>query len=181
MKQLTVICLIAAVVTATAATAGAAGVAVSIGIRETGGTGPAFDNGGSAGSIEWVNQDGRSLTLDGTWQLFSFTPSAVGALTGFTGDGILDVDWATLEHIRILNADGITNPIRLWVDDVSNTDSSGAATENFDGFAVGDEVLFQEPTFSGSTSANLVPGGGSAVDDSMAFSVLNRIKWTFSS
>ena len=101
-------------------TADAANLTISLGIRETATTGPIFSNGGAGGSIEWVNLDGQVLTADGTWQTFTFTPST-DTLSGFTGDGVLDGEWATIEHIRIRNTDGITDPIILYVDDVTNT------------------------------------------------------------
>ena len=118
-----------------------------------------------------MNLDGQSLTADGTWQLFTFTPEvdALTAFAGATANGILDHDWGTIEHIRIRNTDGITVPIRLWIDDISNTDSTGSVVEGFESYSVGEEVMFQEPGFSGSTSANLLPGGTAAVSDSMAF------------
>lgn len=144
---------------------------ISIGVRETGGSGPAFSDAGAVGGIEWVNLDGQLLTTDGTWQQFSFTPST-DELTPFAGDGadgVLDVDWGSLEHIRIRNIDGIELPFRIWIDEFSNTDASGTTTEGFEQFALGEEVMFQEPGFSGSTDTNLVDGGLSAVTDSMAY------------
>jgi hypothetical protein len=147
-------------------------MSVSIGIRETAtSTGPAFSNAGATGGIEWVKKDGQSLTADGTWQLFTFTPSTdtLAAFAGASANGTLDTDWAALEHIRILNNDGITNPIRLWIDDVTNTDSAGSTVQGFETFATGVEAIFQEPNFSGSTSANLVLGGTSLVSNSMAY------------
>ncbi len=149
----------------------AASMSVSIGIRETGGSGPAFSNAGSTGGIEWVNKDGQTLTADGTWQQFTFTPASdtLTAFAGATADGILDVDWASLEHIRILNSDGITSPIRLWIDNVTNTDSSGSTVEGFESYATGTEVIFQEPPFSGSTSGNVLATGTSLVSNSMAY------------
>ncbi len=171
MKVLTTtlaVCLISAIV---AGSLSAASLSVSIAIRETGGSGPAFSDAGAGGGIEWVNKDGQSLTLDGTWQLFTFTPSTdtLTAFAGATANGVLDVDWASLEHVRLLNSDGITSPIRLWIDDVTNTDSGGATVEGFESYAVNDEVIFQEPSFSGSTDANLEPGSSSLVSDSMAY------------
>jgi hypothetical protein len=147
----------------------AATMSVSIGVRETNSAGAVFGNGGSANGIEWVNRDGQSLTLDGTWQLFTFTPST-DTLLGFAGttaNSALDFDWGTLEHIRVLNNNGITVPIRLWVDDVTHTDSAGSTVQGFESFATGTEVMFQEPNFSGSTAAFLVLGGTSAVTNSM--------------
>lgn len=152
----------------------AASITLSIGIRETtSSSGPAFSNAGSSGGIEWVNKDGQSLTADGTWQLFTFTPSTdtLAAFAGASANGVLDTDWAALEHVRILNSDGIIDPIRIWIDNVTNTDSAGSVVEGFEGFATGVEAIFQEPSFSGSTSANvvLVPASSSLVSNSMAY------------
>lgn len=148
-------------------------VAISIGIRETGGSGPAFANGGTANGIEWVNRDGQSLLLNDTWQLFTFTPATdpLLAFAGTTANSVLEpgLEWAVLEHIRILNSDGITAPIRVWIDDVANTTSTGTVSEGFELFGLGTEVIFQEPSFSGSTSANLVPGSTALVSGSAAF------------
>ncbi|MGI9455594.1 MAG: PEP-CTERM sorting domain-containing protein, partial [Aeoliella sp.] len=71
--------------------------------------------------------------------------------------------------IRLLNTDGITGPITLWVDDVSVNEAAGPTVEGFEGFVVGDEVIFQEPSFSGSTSGNLVAGSTAGVTDDMAY------------
>jgi hypothetical protein len=154
---------------------------ISIAVRETGGSGPAFSDAGSAGGIEWVNRDGQSLALDGSWQLFSFTPSTdtLLAFAGTTADSILDTEWGSLEHIRILNSGGITTPIQLWIDDVANTDSGGTTSEGFESFGIGSEVLFQEPSFSGSTAGNVLPGSTSAVTDSVAFSGNNSYELDF--
>jgi hypothetical protein len=150
----------------------AASLAISLGIRETNNSaGPIFGNGGTANGIEFVNLDGQTLTTNGTWQLFTFTPSVdtLTAFAGATANGTLDFDWGTIEHIRVRNISGITLPIRLWIDNVTNTDSTGSVVEGFEPYNIGDEVMFQEPGFSGSTSANLVVGSTAAVSDSMAF------------
>lgn len=152
----------------------AAELQVSIGIRETGGTGPIGANGGASGGIEFVNLNGQTLSADGTWQLFTFTPAedTLTAFAGATANGVLDVDWGVLEHIRFQNtADGAT-AYRIWLDDVSNTDSAGTESVDFEGLPLGTEVVFQEPRFSGSTSGNLVDDPDfnvAAVTDTMAF------------
>jgi len=178
MKRNITACLI--LVAALAASAvNAASLDISIGIRETGGSGPTFSNAGASGGIEFVNQDGQSLVADGTWQQFTFTPSVdtLLAFAGATANGVLDTDWVSLEMIRVRNSDGITLPIRMWVDAVSNTTSTGTATQNFGTYAVGtSQVMFQYASFSGSTSGNIVgppsnPGdiSTSIVSDSDAF------------
>jgi len=62
---------------------------VSIGVRETATTAPIGGNGGTGGTgIEWVNVDGQTLVLDGTWQQFTFN-FATDPITAFTGNGLL--------------------------------------------------------------------------------------------
>ena len=143
---------------------------ISLGIRETGSTVAIGADGGSSGSLEWVNLDGQTLTLDGTWQTFTFDMD-MATITAFTGDGILDGTAGTIEHIRIKNAGGITLPITLFIDDVTDTTTSqgGINFGDFEGFLANDEVLFQEPGFSGSTGGNLItPPNFSGVDTTVA-------------
>jgi hypothetical protein len=155
--------------------ANAAELQLSIGVRETqagGGAsgGPIFSNGGASGGIEYVNLDGQSLTVGGGWQLFTFTPSTdtLTAFAGATANSVLDGEWGTLEMIRVRNIDGITEPITLQIDDLSNFDGTTTVTESFEGQPVGTEMVFQEPNFSGSTATNLVAGGTAGVIDSAA-------------
>jgi hypothetical protein len=148
---------------------------ISIAIRENNVAGPIFgDGGGSGNGIEWVNRDGQTLVADGTWQLFTFTPASdpLLAFAGTTANSMLEQghEWAVLEHIRILNDTGITKPIRIWIDDVTNTVAAGPVVQDFEAAALGSEVMFQEPGFSGSTSGNLLPNSTTVVADSMAFS-----------
>lgn len=155
-------------------------VQVSLGIRETeagGGTFTAIGaDGGSSGGIEWVNLDGQTLTLDGTWQQFTFniTTDPLTGFAGTTANSLLEGTFGTIEHVRVLNSGGQTDPIQLWIDDVENTTTPGgggpvtASVSNFEGYSSGTEVMFQEPPFSGSTSASLVAGGTSGVDNLVA-------------
>ena len=166
------------------ASAMGATLSISIGVRETGFSGGADNgiggNGGATGGIEFINRDGLTLTLDGTWQQFSFDMGAAivnGQVTPFAGataNGVLDGQYGTLEHIRI-KSNGNSAPISLWIDDVVNTvDPPGPPPpqsvligNGFEGFADGTEVMFQEPSFSGSTTANILAGSTSGVDSSM--------------
>ena len=167
------VCMVTLLALLAASAVQAQSLQMSIGIRETNdGTGPIFGNGGTDNGIEFVNRDGQTLTADGTWQLFTFTPAS-DTLLGFAGttaNSILEAghEWAVLEHIRILNDTGITNPIRLWIDDVTNTVATGPVVQDFEASVLGSEVMFQEPGFSGSTSANLLAGSTTAVSDSEA-------------
>ena len=152
----------------------AASLSLSIGVRETGNAGglAISANGGSTGGIEFVNRDGLTLTADGTWQRFVYTPltDPLTAFAGTTANAVLDEDWGVLEMIRIGNdADGATR-YRLWIDDVTNTTSAGAVNfGDFEAAALNTEVIFQEPRFSGSTSANLqLTPNTSLVTNSMA-------------
>jgi hypothetical protein len=163
----------------------AASMKISIGIRENDTAGPIFDDGGGSGNgIEWVNRDSQTLTADGTWQLFTFTPASDPLLpfAGITADAMLEPghEYAVLEHVRILNDMGIIKPIRLWIDDVTNTSlAAGAVVQDFEAALLGTEVMFQEPNFSGSTASNLVPGGTTLVADSMANSGSQSLQANF--
>lgn len=161
----------------------AASMKVSIGIRETNSAGTIFDNGGTANGIEFVNRDGQTLVADGTWQLFTFTPAS-DPLIGFAGataNSVLEDghEWATLENIRVLNDEGITKPIRLWIDDVTNTVAAGPVVQGFESSALGSEVMFQEPNFSGSTAGFLLAGGTTAVSNSSANSGSQSLQMDF--
>jgi hypothetical protein len=158
MRSLLLVGVGAATIACSALAARAQTFAISIGIRETGTTAPIGGNGGSANGIEWVNLDGQTLTLDGTFQTFTFN-FQTDALTGFAGttaNGTYDGTRGVLEHIRIRNTGGVTAPVELFIDNIVNTTQAGPNTvSNFEGFPDGTEVTFQEPRFSGSTTANL--------------------------
>ncbi|MGE0143592.1 MAG: hypothetical protein AB7I19_07520 [Planctomycetota bacterium] len=189
LKPLSISCALAL---AAATAAQAPQLAISIGLRETGAGGGAFsnigDNGGSTGGIEWINRDGQTLTLDGTWQQFTFdlTLDPVTAFAGTTANNILEGGFGTLEHIRFLNISGYTGPISVWVDDITNTitPSGGSPTPtvfgSFNSFGDNQEVMFQEPSFSGSTSGNVAAGSTAGIDNYVAArSNSCRANWSF--
>ena len=147
---------------AVCSSARAVNVAISIGVRETGSTAQIGGDGGTANSIEWVNRDGLVLPLDGQFHTFTFNfgtdPVAFFFGTQPTGGqpNRLDGTRGTLEHVRIRNIDGLTVPVQLYIDNIRNTLSgSPQMVSNFEGYPLNTEVTFQEPRFSGSTSANL--------------------------
>ena len=148
-----------------AAPARAVNLAISIGVRETGTSAPIGGDGGTANSIEWVNRDGLTLPLDGAFHTFTFNfgTDPVAFFFGTQPPGgqpnRLDGTRGTLEHVRIRNTDGLTVPIQLYIDNIRNATALAGPqnVSNFEGFPIGSEVTFQEPTFSGSTSANLAP------------------------
>jgi hypothetical protein len=155
------------------AVAGAANaqMAISIGIRETGTTAGIGANGGTANGIEWVNLDGQTLNFDGTWQTFTFNFQN-DPLTGFAGttaNGLYDGTRGVLENIRIRNTGGMTGAQTIWLDSITSTDATGSSTlfGGFEGHASGTEVMFQEPSFSGSTASNVAAGSTAGVDNSV--------------
>ena len=144
----------------------AVNLAISIGVRETGTTAPIGGDGGTANSIEWVNRDGVLLPLDGTFHTltFHFGTDPVAFFFGTQPPNgqpnRLDGTRGTLEHVRIRNTERLTVPIQLYIDNIRNTPAAGGGpvnVSNFEGFPLGSEVTFQDPLFSGSTSANLAP------------------------
>jgi hypothetical protein len=142
----------------TAAVASANSLQLSIAVRETGSTGALGENGGTVGSqIEWLSLDGRTLATDGQWQQFTWTIGEE-TVSPFTGNGQLDGDKGTFEHLRIRNHQGITDPLRVYIDGLTFTSPAEASYfQNFEGFAPGtNQVLFQVPNFSGSTAANVL-------------------------
>ncbi len=164
---------------------GLAGIAsaqlqISIGVRETGfGGGAAFSaigaNGGATGGIEFINLDGQVLLLNNTWQQFTFNLASdpVNAFAGASANGILEGTYGVLEMIRIKSTGAFNSPVTLWIDDVTNTVTpagGGPVATNFgsfEGFPDNTEVIFQEPSFSGSTSANILAGSASRTDSTV--------------
>lgn len=147
---------------------------VSIAVRETeaggGANGPIGADGGTSGGIEWINRDGQALVADGTWQQFTFVPTAdaLTAFAGITANSVLDGTYGVFEHIRFRST-GDPGPWVIYIDEVVNVTSSGATLiTGFEPFAPGAEVMFQEPSFSGSTFGNLEPGSTSAVSNEQA-------------
>ena len=157
-------------------------------MRETGQAVAIGSNGGTGGTgIEWINLDGQFLPFDSAWHQFSFNFGS-DPVTSFTGDGVLTGTRGTLEHIRFLNAGGITDNITIYVDNVVHTVTGTPTT--LTGFesseppapAVGQpSVMFREPEFSGSTQSFIQPGSTSAVTDVQAHSGTQslRLNWTF--
>lgn len=149
-------------------------IAVSIGVRETGVQAPIGSNGGSTGGIEIIDRDLNLITLDGTWQQITFNlinPTTVTGFAGVTANSILEGEWGVLEQLRLLNVDGIDQPIRLWLDDLTSSHRADPPVLlGWEGHNVGDEVIFRAPGFSGSTSQNAVTAGTSLVTDSAAYS-----------
>jgi hypothetical protein len=103
------------------------------------------------------------LPLDGAFHTFTFNfgTDPVAFFFGTQPAGgqpnRLDGTRGVLEHVRIRNIDGMSVPVQLFIDNIRNTTAAGGPqmVSNFEGFPIGTEVTFQEPRFSGSTSANI--------------------------
>ena len=164
----------AAVVCGTGVFAGSAAgqsIAVSIAVRETGSVAALGADGGTAGGIEWVDRDVNVVSLDGTWQQVSFNLSQgdLLAFAGVTANNMWDGTRGVLEHLRIRNIDGLTAPLEIFLDDLTLTGPGQPPyMDGWEGASLGAEHIFRDPGFSGSTLANLVGTGSSAVSDAMA-------------
>jgi hypothetical protein len=138
--------------------------------------------------LEWIglsgvtsgSPQGTQVTQADGWKPVSFSESSTPTPVAFTGDGII-TDWSnlTLEHIAIAidPSDPDTGDYKVLIDSIAN----GATTiENFDSATVGDEVLFQEPRYSGTTDQDLlVTPNTSAVTDDDADSGTQSYKVNF--
>lgn len=190
MQRKSFVFVTAAALVGAATVASAQNLAISIGIRETGTVAPIGQNGGTANGIEFVNLDGQTLVLDGTFQTFTFNfqTDPLTAFAGTTANSMYDGVRGVLEHIRIRNIDGITDPIELYIDNIRNIEPTGAphTVSDFEGFADGLEVTFQEPRFSGSTSGflQLMPNvaltssafaSQGTVSDNIQFQFINNV------
>lgn len=155
---------------------------ISIAVRETETGGDVFNGVGSTGTtgggIEWVNLDVPTIPVDGSWTNLSFnlTSDPITAFAGTSANSILEGTFGVLEHVRILNSGGIQDPLEITIDNITNTwtDQNGQQQSvnfgDFEGFLDLDEVVFQEPSFSGSTAGNILtqPFSTSGVDNYVA-------------
>ncbi|MBN2445819.1 MAG: hypothetical protein JXO22_03795, partial [Phycisphaerae bacterium] len=102
-------------------------VRVTLGIRETGTTAPVGEDGGTAGTIEWVGArskadaapQGKLLAHNpGVWQTLVFNP-ARDPIMGFTGDGVLSApnNKGTIESFAFACVDW-AGPIPVYIDDI---------------------------------------------------------------
>ena len=144
---------------------------VSLGVRETGDLGPIGSPGTTSGGLEWIGASGVAsgapigiqLSPSNAWQTVTFDPA--GNVTGFFGgDGILDTATGTLDHLAV-SVDNVSpnrsaGSYRMFIDNVVNVGAGAGGADvvitDFEGFGLGAEVIFQEPTFSGSTDTHLL-------------------------
>lgn len=126
--------------------------------------------------IEWIGAtvldgapQGKPLSPSNAWQPFTFDPTTdtITGMTGSSGNGVITQATGKLEHLAVAvnsaSAERSVGRYRLYVDNVKN----GATTiTDFEGYAEGDQVLFQEPGYSGTTSETLLyPPDYSGVTD----------------
>ncbi len=148
-------------------------VFISLGIRESGDLGMLGSNGTSSGDFEWVGANtngaggspqGLALSPSAGWQTIEFDPATDPISPFFSlGDGQITETRGILESIALTvdaqSPGRSSGAYTLYVDNVINVGagpgSSDVVITDFESFALGDEVLFQEPTFSGSTVGNL--------------------------
>ncbi len=151
-------------------------VLVCIGVRETNDTGPLGSPGGTSGEIEWVGAasaingapQGTPIGPSDNWYVLTFNP-LTGPITGFTGNGAITATRGVLEHLAIsvnsTSAGRSTGPYEVYVDNVVNVGAGPGGSDfvltDFEGYALGTEVMFQEPTYSGTTSGDMAPAPSS--------------------
>lgn len=144
---------------------------VSLGVRETGDAGPLGSPGSGTGAIEWIGASstvsgapqGVALSVSPNWVTVTFDPVAGPVLSAIGGNGTIDGTRGTLEHLAVAvnSASGgrSSGIYSIYIDNVVNVGAGPGDTDvvisDFEGYAENDEVLFQEPTFSGSTANNL--------------------------
>ncbi|MFH1745641.1 MAG: hypothetical protein ABIG44_01220 [Planctomycetota bacterium] len=149
---------------------GSGDILICIGVRETTDVGDLGQPGQNSGEIEWVGAtsvldnapQGTPISATGGWQTLEFDPAGV-LIEPFTGDGAITAPYGTLEHLAVAvnstSADRSTGVYHLYVDNVINVGAGAGGSnfviEDFEAYALDSEVLFQEPTFSGTTDIHL--------------------------
>lgn len=197
MRCKRVVLAVSTTIVASASLATAQSLRVSIGTRETDTAVAIGENGGTSGSIEWVNASGvmsgapqgvSLIPADGVWRTLTFD-FANDPIAAFTGDGVVSTPGGrgTLEHLAFSIVDS-TGPFVAYIDNVRqmipNANPLLSDTEvlisSFEEFDVGVEAMFQEPGFSGSTGGDLT-GVASLVSDEAANEGTQSIRteWSF--
>jgi hypothetical protein len=148
---------------------------VSVGIRETADAGPLGTPGATSGAIEWIGPastvsgapQGKPVAVSNAWTTLTFNPAVDPILSAIGGNGVLTTGngRGTLEHLAVAvdaaSPDRSSGVYEIYVDNVVNVGAGAGGVdfliEDFEGLTLGQEALFQEATFSGTTAANLLP------------------------
>ncbi|MEP0844049.1 MAG: hypothetical protein HRF43_15205 [Phycisphaerae bacterium] len=174
-------------------------VKLTLSVRDLAGlNGPLGADGGTGGKLVWV---GAATTVGGSpqglpfapsvcWQTFEFRPLTDPRLNfAGTGDGTSNLNnlpWGEIEHLAVaIDTDAPnTGPYTIYIDDVENG-SEGLMT----GFEEGESqavalnqvnVLFSQPSFSGTTAGNLLANPNvSVVTDEQAYNGSRSLKVQF--
>jgi len=183
-------------------------VFAAIAIRETGDAGPIGSMGTTgtptSNGIEWVGVTsvispgqapvGTPLGLNSGFVTLTFDPATdpIVGFAGSTANGILTSanGQGTIEHLAIKVDPGMVDSsngiFTIYVDNVINVGAGPSGEDvliqGFESGNVGQEVMFQEPGFSGSTSAHLTATPNiSAVSDQFASEGTKsaRLSWFF--
>src|SRR5690606_38968422 len=109
----------------------------------------------TGGGIEFLDRDEQIIPFDGQWHPYTWKLSEADVIgfAGTTANSILEGNYGSIENLRFRNQPGTNAPITLWIDYiVNNLDAGPVVVSDFEGYADGAEVIFQEPGFSGSTT-----------------------------
>ncbi len=150
-------------------------ILLTLGVREEPDVTTIGENGGATGTIEWIGSStagaapqGKLITPSPHWQTVTFNP-ATDPIQGFSGDGVLTGTHAVLECLGITITGPQYNSGRyvLYIDNVTSTNADNETAVvlagGFDAATTGTEVMFQEPSNSGSTHEFLLWDGTTMV------------------
>ncbi len=176
---------------------GNSGILLSLGIRQTNPSGAVGEDGGIGPTteIEWIIDPANACSTappqgfliepEPAWQTVTFDPTNALAICNFNA-GNSSFDGHTkgvLEHLAV-SADPNSldvGPYTLYVDNIVS-----AGVTLADGFeaplVAGDQAIFRQPSFSGSSGPHIIaPPNASVVDDTQADtgSQSVRIEWRF--
>jgi hypothetical protein len=140
-------------------------VKLSIGVRETNvstACGAVGSDGGTTGNIEWIGPSssvsgapqGKVLSPSNDWQTVTFNPTSDPKLSFNGGNGALNGLCGVLEHLAVAAGSVNDGKFTMYIDNVY---SGTTLIEDFEAASAGNTVLFEQPSFSGTTSGNLMP------------------------
>ncbi|MGQ9648781.1 MAG: hypothetical protein ACUVXJ_01575 [Phycisphaerae bacterium] len=164
-------------------------VLVSLGVRFTNPTGEIGENGGITGALTWLVQTatagappiGKPLAPLPVWQTLTFDP-VNDAKTPFTGAWPSPAPAkAVLEELAFTIDQAAPNvgPYMIYIDNIT---SGGVNFADFESIPAGQQAVFRQPSYSGSTSGNLAAAPNrSVVDGTVGYGGGQscRVEWAF--